>query len=213
MAKPKTVFVCSECGQEYSKWNGRCTACGSWNTIEEAEPAPVIGGKYSAPAAELKFSPIGDVDCNDEIRYGTGSSELDRVLGGGLVKGSLVLIGGDPGIGKSTLLLQICGFMGGEHTILYVSGEESERQIKLRADRLGVTGGGLLLASGNNCESIIQAVRKNKPDIVIIDSIQTITSSGITSSAGSVVQVRECTNAFMHLAKSEEIPILSLIHI
>ena len=129
MAKPKTVFVCSECGQEYSKWNGRCTACGSWNTIEEAEPAPVIGGKYSAPAAELKFSPIGDVDCNDEIRYGTGSSELDRVLGGGLVKGSLVLIGGDPGIGKSTLLLQICGFMGGEHTILYVSGEESERQI------------------------------------------------------------------------------------
>lgn len=126
----------------------------------------------------LKFSPIGDVDCNDEIRYGTGSSELDRVLGGGLVKGSLVLIGGDPGIGKSTLLLQICGFMGGEHTILYVSGEESERQIKLRADRLGVTGGGLLLASGNNCESIIQAVRKNKPDIVIIDSIQTITSSG-----------------------------------
>mgnify|MGYP002559527341 CR=1 FL=1 len=213
MAKPKTVFVCSECGQEYSKWNGRCTACGSWNTIEEAEPAPVIGGKYSAPAAELKFSPIGDVDCNDEIRYGTGSSELDRVLGGGLVKGSLVLIGGDPGIGKSTLLLQICGFMGGEHTILYVSGEESERQIKLRADRLGVTGGGLLLASGNNCESIIQAVRKNKPDIVIIDSIQTITSSGITSSAGSVVQVRECTNAFMHLAKSEEIPIFIVSHV
>ena len=213
MAKPKTVFVCSECGQEYSKWNGRCTACGSWNTIEEAEPAPVIGGKYSAPAAELKFSPIGDVDCNDEIRYGTGSSELDRVLGGGLVKGSLVLIGGDPGIGKSTLLLQICSFMGGEHTILYVSGEESERQIKLRADRLGVTGGGLLLASGNNCESIIQAVRKNKPDIVIIDSIQTITSSGITSSAGSVVQVRECTNAFMHLAKSEEIPIFIVSHV
>lgn len=213
MAKPKTVFVCSECGQEYSKWNGRCTACGSWNTIEEAEPAPVIGGKYSAPAAELKFSPIGDVDCNDEIRYGTGSSELDRVLGGGLVKGSLVLIGGDPGIGKSTLLLQICGFMGSEHTILYVSGEESERQIKLRADRLGVTGGGLLLASGNNCESIIQAVRKNKPDIVIIDSIQTITSSGITSSAGSVVQVRECTNAFMHLAKSEEIPIFIVSHV
>ena len=173
MAKPKTVFVCSECGQEYSKWNGRCTACGSWNTIEEAEPAPVIGGKYSAPAAELKFSPIGDVDCNDEIRYGTGSSELDRVLGGGLVKGSLVLIG----------------------------------------DRLGVTGGGLLLASGNNCESIIQAVRKNKPDIVIIDSIQTITSSGITSSAGSVVQVRECTNAFMHLAKSEEIPIFIVSHV
>ena len=105
MAKPKTVFVCSECGQEYSKWNGRCTACGSWNTIEEAEPAPFIGGKYSAPAAELKFSPIGDVDCNDEIRYGTGSSELDRVLGGGLVKGSLVLIGGILGLNVFVVLL------------------------------------------------------------------------------------------------------------
>ena len=125
MAKPKTVFVCSECGQEYSKWNGRCTACGSWNTIEEAEPVPVIGGKYSAPAAELKFSPIGDVDCNDEIRYGTGSSELDRVLGGGLVKGSLVLIGGDPGIGKSTLLSILMGLEKADEGI--VSGMEHQK--------------------------------------------------------------------------------------
>lgn len=214
MAKAKTVFVCSECGQEYSKWNGRCTACGSWNTIEETEPVPLIGGRSAAPVGELKFSPIGDVSFEDEIRYSTGISELDRVLGGGLVKGSLVLIGGDPGIGKSTLLLQICGFMGGQHSILYVSGEESERQIKLRADRLGVSGnGGLMLASGNNCESIIQAVKKAKPDIVIIDSIQTITSSAISSSAGSIVQVRECTNAFMHLAKSEEIPIFIVSHV
>ena len=214
MAKNKTVFVCSECGQEYSKWNGRCTACGSWNTIEETEPVPLIGGKAAAPVGELKFSPIGDVSFEDETRYSTGISELDRVLGGGLVKGSLVLIGGDPGIGKSTLLLQICGFMGGEHSILYVSGEESERQIKLRADRLGVSGnGGLMLASGNNCESIIQAVKKSKSDIVIIDSIQTITSSAISSSAGSIVQVRECTNAFMHLAKSEEIPIFIVSHV
>lgn len=214
MAKAKTVFVCSECGQEYSKWNGRCTACGSWNTIEETEPVPLIGGRSAAPVGELKFSPIGDVSFEDEIRYSTGISELDRVLGGGLVKGSLVLIGGDPGIGKSTLLLQICGFMGGQHSILYVSGEESERQIKLRADRLGVSGnGGLMLASGNNCEIIIQAVKKTKPDIVIIDSIQTITSSAISSSAGSIVQVRECTNAFMHLAKSEEIPIFIVSHV
>ena len=109
MAKVRSVFVCSECGQEYSKWNGRCTACGSWNTIEESEPAPVIGGKTSAPVGELKFSPIGEVTCGSEIRYGTGSSELDRVLGGGLVKGSLVLIGGDPGIGKSTLLSILMG--------------------------------------------------------------------------------------------------------
>ena len=174
MAKAKTVFVCSECGQEYSKWNGRCTACGSWNTIEEAEPAPLIGGKSAAPVGELKFSPIDGISYEDETRYDTGISELDRVLGGGLVKGSLVLIGGDPGIGKSTLLLQICGFMSSQHTILYVSGEESERQIKLRADRLGVSGSNnLMLASGNNCESIIQAVKKSKPDIVIIDSIQT----------------------------------------
>ena len=213
MAKTKTVFVCSECGQEYSKWNGRCTACGSWNTIEEAEPAPVIGGKSAAPLGELKFSPINDISYDDETRYSTGISELDRVLGGGLVKGSLVLIGGDPGIGKSTLLLQICGHMGGQYNILYVSGEESERQIKLRADRLGVSNSGLMLASGNNCESIIQGVKKAKPDIVIIDSIQTITSSGISSSAGSVVQVRECTNAFMHLAKSEEIPIFIVSHV
>lgn len=216
MPKPKTVFICSQCGQEYSKWNGRCSSCGSWNTIEEAEPAPLIGGKPAAPIGELKFSPIGDIDYEDETRYPTGSSELDRVLGGGLVKGSLVLIGGDPGIGKSTLLLQICGFMSGQRSILYVSGEESERQIKLRADRLGVTGsrdGGLMLASGNNCEIIIQAVKKNKPDIVIIDSIQTITSSAITSAAGSIVQVRECTNAFMHLAKSEEIAIFIVSHV
>lgn len=213
MAKAKTVFMCSECGQEYSKWNGRCSACGSWNTIEEAESAPVIGGKSAAPIGELKFSPINDISYEDETRYSTGISELDRVLGGGLVKGSLVLIGGDPGIGKSTLLLQICGHMGGQYNILYVSGEESERQIKLRADRLGVSNAGLMLASGNNCESIIQGVKKAKPDIVIIDSIQTITSSGISSSAGSVVQVRECTNAFMHLAKSEEIPIFIVSHV
>ncbi len=214
MAKIKTVFVCSECGQEYSKWNGRCTACGSWNTIEESEPAPLIGGKAGTPVGELKFSPIDDISYEDETRYDTGISELDRVLGGGLVKGSLVLIGGDPGIGKSTLLLQICGFMSGQHTILYVSGEESERQIKLRADRLGVSGSSnLMLASGNNCESIIQAVKKSKPDIVIIDSIQTITSTAISSSAGSIVQVRECTNAFMHLAKSEEIPIFIVSHV
>ncbi len=213
MAKIKTVFVCSECGQEYSKWNGRCSACGSWNTIEEAEPAPVIGGKTAAPIGELKWNGIDNISYEDETRYLTGISELDRVLGGGLVKGSLVLIGGDPGIGKSTLLLQICGNMGANYRILYVSGEESERQIKLRADRLGVSGNGLMLASGNNCESIIQGVRRAKPDIVIIDSIQTITSGGINSSAGSIVQVRECTNAFMRLAKSEEIPIFIVSHV
>lgn len=212
MPKNKTVFVCRECGAEYSKWNGKCTACGAWNTLEETVPVTVGTGKV-APVGEFKYSRISEISYDDETRYDTGIAELDRVLGGGLVKGSLVLIGGDPGIGKSTLLLQICGFMGKDHTILYVSGEESERQIKLRAERLGVASENLFLASNNNCESIIKAVCENKPEIVIIDSIQTITSSALTSTAGSIVQVRECTGAFMRMAKSEEIPVFIVSHV
>ena len=212
MPKEKTVFVCSECGHEYPKWNGKCMACGAWNSLEETAPLIVSGAK-AVSAAELKSSRMSEVSFDDEIRYDTGISELDRVLGGGLVKGSLVLIGGDPGIGKSTLLLQICGTMGNKHSILYVSGEESERQIKLRANRLGISGENLFLASNNSCESIIRAVSENKPEIVIIDSIQTITSSSVSSSAGSIVQVRECTNAFMRMAKSEEIPVFIVSHV
>lgn len=212
MPKNKTVYICRECGAEYSKWNGKCTACGAWNTLEETVPVTVGTGK-AAPVGAFKYSRISEISYDDETRYDTGINELDRVLGGGLVKGSLVLIGGDPGIGKSTLLLQICGFMGKEHTILYVSGEESERQIKLRAERLGVASENLFLASNNNCESIIRAVCENKPEIVIIDSIQTITSSALTSTAGSIVQVRECTGAFMRMAKSEEIPVFIVSHV
>ena len=212
MAKNRTVFICSECGGEFSKWNGKCPSCGAWNTLEETEPVTVVSGK-AAFANRFEYSRISEISYEDETRYDTGISELDRVLGGGLVKGSLVLIGGDPGIGKSTLLLQICGHMGEDHTILYVSGEESERQIKLRAERLGVACGNLFLASNNNCESIIKAVCENKPEIVIIDSIQTITSSAVTSMAGSVVQVRECTGAFMRMAKAEEIPVFIVSHV
>lgn len=212
MPKNKTVYICRECGAEYSKWNGKCTACGAWNTLEETVPVTVGTGK-AAPVGTFKYSRISEISYDDETRYDTGINELDRVLGGGLVKGSLVLIGGDPGIGKSTLLLQICGFMGKDHTILYVSGEESERQIKLRAERLGVASENLFLASNNNCESIIRAVCENKPEIVIIDSIQTITSSALTSTAGSIVQVRECTGAFMRMAKSEEIPVFIVSHV
>ncbi len=212
MAKPRSLFICRECGQEYSKWNGRCTACGEWNTIEESS-APLVASRSNAPVTEFKYNRIGEISYEDETRYDTGISELDRVLGGGLVKGSLVLIGGDPGIGKSTLLLQICGHMGKDHTILYVSGEESERQIKLRADRLGVCSDNLFLASNNSCESIVHAVCQNKPEVVIIDSIQTITTSAAASSAGSIVQVRECTNAFMRMAKSEEIPVFIVSHV
>lgn len=212
MPKNKTVYICRECGAEYSKWNGKCTACGAWNTLEETVPVTVGTGK-AAPVGAFKYSRISEISYDDETRYDTGINELDRVLGGGLVKGSLVLIGGDPGIGKSTLLLQICGFMGKDHTILYVSGEESERQIKLRAERLGVASENLFLASNSNCESIIKAVCENKPEIVIIDSIQTITSSALTSTAGSIVQVRECTGAFMRMAKSEEIPVFIVSHV
>ena len=211
MAKARTLFVCRDCGQEYPKWNGRCTACGAWNTIEES--AAAVTAVKGAASERFSYSRIGEICYEDETRYSTGINELDRVLGGGLVKGSLVLIGGDPGIGKSTLLLQICGFMGREHTILYVSGEESERQIKLRAERLGVNADNLFLASSNSCESIIHAVCANKPEVVIIDSIQTITSSSITSAAGSIVQVRECTGAFMRMAKSEEIPMFIVSHV
>ena len=213
MAKNKTIFVCSECGSEFSKWNGKCPSCGAWNSLVETEPVTVVSGKSSAPIGKFEYSRISEISYEDETRYDTGISELDRVLGGGLVKGSLVLIGGDPGIGKSTLLLQICGHMGEDHTILYVSGEESERQIKLRAERLGVACDNLFLASNNNCESIIKAVCENKPEVVIIDSIQTITSSAITSMAGSIVQVRECTGAFMRMAKAEEIPVFIVSHV
>ncbi len=212
MAKEKIVYVCSECGREFPKWSGKCLGCGAWNSLEET--APIVVSAAKAPAAKtLEYSRITEVPEDSEIRYSTGVRELDRVLGGGLVKGSLVLIGGDPGIGKSTLLMQICGHLGKEHTVLYVSGEESERQLSLRAKRLGVDAENLFISSSNSCESIIKAVCENKPEAVVIDSIQTITSSALTSSAGSIVQVRECTGAFMRMAKSEEIPVFIVSHV
>lgn len=212
MAKEKTVFICRACGREYPKWTGKCLSCGAWNSLEETTPISLPSSK-SAPSKPLEYSRITEIPEDSEVRWSTGVSELDRVLGGGLVKGSLVLIGGDPGIGKSTLLLQICGNMGNEHTILYVSGEESERQLSLRAKRLGVNAENLFISSCNSCESIIRAVCENKPEAVVIDSIQTITSDALSSSAGSIVQVRECTGAFMKMAKSEEIPVFIVSHV
>ena len=212
MAKERSVFICRECGREYPKWTGKCLSCGAWNSLEEVAPTSFTPSK-SAPAKPLEYTRITEVSEDAEVRWTTGVSELDRVLGGGLVKGSLVLIGGDPGIGKSTLLLQICGNMGNEHTILYVSGEESERQLSLRAKRLGVNADNLFISSCNSCESIIRAVCENKPEAVVIDSIQTITSDALSSSAGSIVQVRECTGAFMRMAKSEEIPVFIVSHV
>lgn len=218
MAKQKNVYVCSQCGYESSKWNGRCPGCGEWNTLEECEPIPTArtSAKGSAAVRDIsdKITEISDIDINrSETRWSTGLKELDRVLGGGIVKGSLVLLGGEPGIGKSTLLLQICQALGEDHTILYVSGEESLRQIKLRARRLGVDSPNLYLISETDCEAICGVIIKEKPEIAIIDSIQTMNISSLTSASGSVTQVRECANLLMKTAKSMEIPMLIVGHV
>lgn len=217
MAKVKNCYVCNQCGYESSKWNGKCPSCGEWNTFEEVEVAVKSGSKSKGARIKDISDDIYNIESVDaranEVRYDTGLKELNRVLGGGLVKGSLVLLGGEPGIGKSTILLQICQFMGEDHTILYVSGEESVRQIKLRADRLGVNSENLYLLANNDCEQICNAIVKEKPEIVIIDSIQTMSISEISSSPGSITQVRECTNLFMKTAKSEEVPVFIVGHV
>ena len=210
MAKTKTYYICSECGQEYPKWQGKCNSCGAWNSLEEA--VKETSAKASSKRT-VKYSKLSEIGYDEDVRYDTGSEELNRVLGGGLVKGSLVLLSGDPGIGKSTLLLQICNSLGSEHQVLYVSGEESRRQIKLRAERLKVDTENLSLTADTDCGAIISAIKEHKPDIVIVDSIQTIQLDDLASAAGSLVQVRECTNALMRLAKTEEIPIFIVGHV
>ena len=210
MAKQRITYVCGECGHVYPKWVGRCTECGAWNTVSEQAELPRAAVKSGRT---LKPRTFADISCREEPRYRTGSAELDRVLGGGLVRGSLVLLSGDPGIGKSTLLLQICSFLGERHKVLYVSGEESERQIKLRADRLGVAGKDLWLLSDNDCEAINAAIVEEKPDVVIIDSIQTMQITEISSAQGSITQVRECTTLFMQTAKRYGIPIIIVGHV
>ena len=220
MAKQKTVFECTACGAQYPKWNGRCTSCGAWNTIEESLPEiklPAGGGLGNARRASADLSSqireLSDIGTNEDIRYDTGCGELNRVLGGGLVKGSVVLLGGEPGIGKSTLLLQICQFLGESHSVLYVSGEESARQIKLRAERLGITTENLYLLTSSDAEAVCDTILQSEPDIVIVDSIQTMHIASLSSGAGSVVQVRECTNLFMQTAKLKEIPVFLVGHV
>lgn len=218
MAKSRYIYTCNQCGYESSKWNGKCPSCGAWNSFEEelADNAPASSGRSSAQAAaDLtdKILELENIGVDSDVRYDTGIGELNRVLGGGLVKGSLVLLGGEPGIGKSTLLLQICQFLGEEHSILYVSGEESARQIKLRAQRLGVDTENLYILTATDAESISATIINAVPDIVIIDSIQTMSIGRITSSPGSLTQVRECTNLFMYTAKSQEIPIIIVGHV
>jgi DNA repair protein RadA/Sms len=226
MSKLRTAYVCSECGREYAKRQGQCASCGSWNTIEENDQQDfsrmIALPKHSAGFAPLDvktgalhFTPLSQVSCEGETRFDTGMTELNRVLGGGLVKGSVVLISGDPGIGKSTLLLQICRHLCAEHGVLYASGEESERQLKLRADRLQVSADKLLVSSATDCVAIVGGVlsEKTPPDVIIVDSIQTMIIPGISSSAGSVTQVRECANLFLRLAKTKNISVFLVGHV
>ncbi len=213
--KEKTVFFCTDCGNEFSKWSGQCPACHAWNTLVEQpatqnkkSTAPTKAGGHSKTPVKLD-----NLDTQNEIRFSTGLRELDRVLGGGAVKGSLVLVGGAPGIGKSTLLLQICTYVGNDHSILYVTGEESERQLKLRADRLKVKCDNLSVLSETSLSDILDCAGRFDPDILIVDSIQTLYSDDLTSAPGSVGQVKECTLALMQIAKSTGITVFVIGHV
>ncbi len=216
MAKSKYIYTCNQCGYETSKWNGKCPSCGAWNSLEEEladKPAALSRSSYAAVDLSDQILELENIGAGSDVRYKTGLGELDRVLGGGLVKGSLVLLGGEPGIGKSTILLQICQFLGEDHSVLYISGEESARQIKLRADRLGVDTENLYILTATDAEAAAETISSSSPDIAIIDSIQTMSIGRITSSPGSITQVRECTNLFMHTAKSLEIPLIIVGHV
>ena len=217
MAKgKKSIFFCQNCGHEEAKWLGQCPACKEWNTfVEERIDSGITKGTTVAARAvhEAKVVPLTEVTADDDTRSETGIKELDRVLGGGIVPGSLVLVGGDPGIGKSTLLLQVCQRMAQMKKILYISGEESQAQIKLRANRMGNFTSGLLLLCETNLGIIRSVIEKERPELVIIDSIQTMYSEDVTSAPGSVSQVRESTNGFMQLAKGLCIPIFIVGHV
>lgn len=214
MAKGKTtVFFCQECGYESSKWLGQCPSCKAWNSLVE-EPSVSVKAepgkrRHGAPV----LSRLSEIKTGEEERIFTGLNELDRVLGGGIVPGSLILVGGDPGIGKSTLLLQICHTLADGRKVIYISGEESLRQIKLRADRLGSFPEGLLLLCETSLETIEAVIEKEKPDIVIIDSIQTMYKEEIASAPGSVSQVRESTSSLMRIAKGMGISVFIVGHV
>ena len=211
--KTKTVFYCTECGNETPKWAGRCPACGAWNSIVEQADKPVKSGRKLASARIVKPVPITEIGTADEIRFSTGMGELDRVLGGGAVKGSLVLVGGAPGIGKSTLMLQICKKLGEFARVLYVSGEESAHQLKLRAQRLDAESGNLYVLSETCLWNILECVRSEQPDVLIVDSIQTLYNEDLDSPAGGVGQVKDCTMALMQLAKGQGVTVFVIGHV
>jgi len=211
--KQKNVYICNECGYQSASWMGKCPSCNTWGSLEEmivSEEKKTSGKKTASVSRGAKK--LSEIDTKSEPRKKTGIGELDRVLGGGIVKGSMVLVGGDPGIGKSTLLLQICHKLS-DKKILYISGEESERQIKMRAERLGSTSDNLYILSETDVESVIDSIDVTAPEIVIIDSIQTMHIDSISSAAGSVPQVREATNAFMRIAKGQDITFFIVGHV
>ncbi|WP_455718961.1 ATPase domain-containing protein, partial [Anaerosporobacter sp.] len=215
MAKVKNVFYCKECGYESAKWVGQCPGCKEWNTfVEEPVAKRTVSGASKDRRIQVEPTKISNVNCESDERISTSIGELDRVLGGGIVVGSLVLVGGDPGIGKSTLLLQMCKELASRHkNVLYISGEESLKQIKMRASRLNYSEGDLLLLSETNLDLIEGAIKKLTPDVVIIDSIQTMFREDIGSAPGSVSQVRETTNSLMQIAKGMGISIFIVGHV
>lgn len=215
MAKQKTVFYCTSCGNETPKWQGQCVACGQWNTIVEhvEKPQATRIPSVKSGAASRDAQKLRDINFDNEVRFSTGMGELDRVLGGGAVLGSLVLVGGAPGIGKSTLLLQICNQLCSDRKVLYVSGEESEKQLKLRAMRIGVMPENLYILSETRLSDIIETTNALKPDVLIVDSIQTLYNELNDSTPGSVSQVKDCTMAMMQLSKSAGITVFVVGHI
>ncbi len=213
--KIKSVYVCSSCGYESSKWSGQCFRCKEWNTMEEtvisAGASNVSKAAYSSDSLDVRH--LDDINVVDEHRTKTNIGELDRVLGGGVVKGSVILLSGDPGIGKSTILLQVCASIDKDLEILYVSGEESAVQLKLRAGRLGVDNPNLSIMTQTDAELTAEYIRRTKPDMVMIDSIQTMRIAELASSPGSIVQVRECSNLLMRIAKETDTPIFIVSHV
>ncbi len=214
MAKIKQVYICSECGYESPKWYGQCPQCKEWSTMEEQTILPSNAkSEVKGAARAIEIKGINEVQSGEELRTSTGLKELDRVLGGGLVHGSLTLVGGDPGIGKSTLLLQICQSLSRDKKVLYVSGEESMSQIKLRAERLNVSTDGLFLACETNVEAILNACTVHQADLLIVDSIQTMMTDHLSTAPGSVSQIKEATAAFMHLAKEQGVTVFIIGHV
>lgn len=211
--KIKSVFICDNCGYESAKWQGKCPSCDEWNTFSEQVVKKAASQKRFLTTSQSKLYTLSTIDSDKEVRFDTGLSEFNRVLGGGIVNGSLILLSGDPGIGKSTLLLQVCEYLSKNNKILYVSGEESAHQLKIRARRLGVKSEELLILCETDAEIIASQISNEKPNIVIIDSIQTMSIPEISSSPGSITQVRECTNLFMRMAKGHDISIILVGHV